>query len=57
MSDGSIILASDTDLRPDIAPMKEKNWEEAEFHKCQMEQQQRDDAALREAAKMRRAAK
>jgi hypothetical protein len=30
MSDNTFILPSDTDSRPDIAPMKEKDWELAE---------------------------
>jgi hypothetical protein len=30
MSDNTYILPSDTDLRPDIAPMKDKDWELAE---------------------------
>ena len=37
MSDGSIILPRDTDLRADIAPMISKDWEEAEKHKLALE--------------------
>ena len=50
MSDGTIILPSDSEWRPDIAPMLSKDWEEAEKHKVEMEELQRHDAKLRKAA-------
>jgi len=37
MSDGQIILPSDTDLRPDIEPMRIKDWETAEKFKIEIE--------------------
>ena len=43
MSDGTMILLSDTEWRGDIAPMLEKKWEEAEAQKVNMEEQQRHD--------------
>jgi hypothetical protein len=37
MSDGSIILPSDSDFREDIPLMMAKNWKDAEHIKNQME--------------------
>ena len=54
MSDGSIILPSDTDLRPDIEPMLNKQWEEAEKHKLEIEQIQRNDEKLRKEAQIKK---
>ena len=39
MSDGSIVLPSDTDKRADIEPMIHKQWKDADNFKHQMEQQ------------------
>ena len=50
MSDGTIILTSDSDEREDIKHMLNKNWEEAEHNKVVYEQQQRDDEKLRKEA-------
>ena len=57
MSDGTLILPSDSDFRPDLAEMILKNWEQAEHHKVEQEQQQRNDEKLRKEAEKRRAAK
>ena len=50
MSDGSIILPSDTDLRDDVPLMEAKNWQVAEHIKNKMETLQRNDAKMRKAA-------
>mmetsp|Transcript_8529 Transcript_8529/g.14384 ORF Transcript_8529/g.14384 Transcript_8529/m.14384 type:complete len:85 (-) Transcript_8529:149-403(-) len=54
MSNGQIILPSDTDFRADIPPMLTKDWKEADRLKLQLEQRQRDDFKLREEAAARR---
>ena len=56
LRDGSRVLPSDMMNRTDIPFMIERNWEEAEKAKVEMEQQQRDDRKLREAAEKRRKA-
>ena len=55
MSDGTVILPSDSDLRPDIQPMIQGNWKEAEHQKFTMEEMQRFDRKLREAGEAKRA--
>ena len=57
MSDGTLILPSDSDFRPDLGEMILKNWEQAEHYKVEQEQQQRNDEKLRKEAEKRRAAK
>ena len=42
MSDGSMILPSDSDWRPDIEEILNRNWDKAEQFKSEMEQRQRD---------------
>jgi|TARA_B110000285_G_C15070884_1_gene587867 hypothetical protein len=57
MTDGSIILPSDTDWRSDIEEIKNRNWEKAENDKNEMEQRQRDDEKLRKEADKKRTIK
>ena len=54
MLDGSIVLPSDMMKRADIPLMQEKKWEDAENAKLALEEQQRKDRTLREAAEKRR---
>lgn len=54
MTDGTMILPSDTDWRMDIEEIKNRNWEKAEQYKSEMEQVQRDDEKLRKEAAKRR---
>lgn len=54
MSDGTKVLPSDMERRPDIPPMIRKDWKEAEQIKHEMEEQQRADQRLRDAAAKRR---
>ena len=54
MSDGTMILPSDTDWRLDIEEIKNRNWEKAEQFKSEMEQTQRDDEKLRKEAAKRK---
>ena len=56
MSDGSIVLKSDSYARIDVAPMHAKTWEKAEANKLELETLQRHDRKLREEAEKRRAA-
>jgi hypothetical protein len=49
MSDGSLVLPSDTEKREDIPHMMRKDWEEAEKSKVAMEELQRHDKRLRTA--------
>ena len=56
MTNGEIILPSDMELREDLPPMIAKDWKEAEVAKNKMEDQQRKDYKLREAAAARRKA-
>ena len=51
LNDGTKILESDTRNRQDVPPMIEKNWEEAEKAKLQLEEQQRKDKKLRASKK------
>mmetsp|Transcript_10368 Transcript_10368/g.15958 ORF Transcript_10368/g.15958 Transcript_10368/m.15958 type:complete len:95 (+) Transcript_10368:1029-1313(+) len=54
MADGTFILPSDSDWRPDIPLMITHDWKEAEHHKVEMEELQRHDRRLREAAHKKR---
>ena len=54
MSDGTKVLPSDMERRADIPPMISKDWKTAETIKHEMEEQQRADQRLRDAAAKRR---
>ena len=56
MSDGTKVLPSDMDRRLDIPGMVKQDWETAEHGKVEMEELQRHDRRLREAAAARRKA-
>ena len=55
MTDGTCVLPSDMERRPDIPHMLRKDWKKAEEEKVKMEELQRHDARLRKAADDRRA--
>ena len=56
-SDGNKVLPSDSRKRIDVSPMYEKAWEQAEANKLKLEELQRHDRKLREAADKKRKAK
>lgn len=51
LSDGTIILESDSQKRADVLFMVEKDWENSEKVKVELEEMQRNDKKLRIAAK------
>ena len=56
-SDGFQVLPSDTYRRIDVGPMFEKSWATAEKNKLELEELQRHDRKIREAAEKKRKAK
>ena len=56
-SDGFQVLPSDTYRRIDVGPMFEKAWATAEKNKLELEELQRHDRKIREAAEKKRKAK
>ena len=56
-SDGATVLPSDSYKRIDVGPMYEKSWEQAEANKLKLEELQRHDRRLREAAEKKRKGK
>ena len=51
------VLASDSELRPDMQPLKSKNYEEAERLKVAIEEVQRKDKKYRHAREKERGPK
>ena len=54
LSDGIKVLLSDTRNRKDVMPMIDKQWDEAEKNKLELETEQRKDKKLRTARKTKK---